>query len=188
MSLGANRRADTTNRRILVVVAILLIALGVAAWAAGWGAFTDRGSDVILSSSARSSIDDRIWIGWIAAVVIAVGLLVVALRWLAFEVRPLPSHPDFETDLDDDLHLHIDAGAWLDIVVADIDGLDGVARSQARLGADDEETATIDLVLGLDRRADPAALARQLDTRVRKRAEHSLDRPVRLHAELDVGS
>ncbi len=187
MSLGANRRADTTNRRISVTVGIVLIALAVLAWSAGWGAFTDRGSDVILSASARSSIDDRIWIGWLAAVVIAVVVLVLALRWLRFELRPLPAHPDFETELDEGLHLHVDADALLDIVVADIESVHGVTSTRGRLLKDDGDALTIDLVLGVDHRTDPAELGRRLDEWVRKRAEHSLGRPVRLDAELSVG-
>jgi len=187
MSIGANRRADITNRRISVIVGIAFVILAALAWAAGWGAFTDRGSDVILSASARSSIDERIWIGWLAAVVIAVVVLVLALRWLRFELRPLPSHPDFEIELDEGLHLHVDADAWLDIVVADVEAVDGVTSTRARLHPDDDDALTIDLVLGVDERADPAALAQKLDEWVRKRAEHSLGRPVRLDAELSVG-
>ena len=143
---------------------------------------------MILSASARASIDRRIWIGWIAAVVVAVVVLALAVRWLAFELRPLPAHPDFEIDLDDDLHLRVDAHAWLDIVVADIEGLDGVTQARARLDPTPDDTVTIDLVLDVDRGADPAALARHLDTWVRKRAEHSLERSVHLDVELELNA
>ena len=188
MSLGANRRADNVNRRITGIVAVALLVLGALAWAAGWGAFTNQGSDVILSTSARTSIDARTWIGWVSAVAVAVAVLVLAVKWLSFELRPLPAHPDFEIDLGEDLLLHVDADAWLAIVVADIESLDGITSSRARLHPNEDDAVTIDLVVNVDPRTDPEALARQLDTWVRKRAEHSLERPVHLAVELDLSA
>ncbi|MGZ4681339.1 MAG: hypothetical protein ACXWA3_10390 [Acidimicrobiales bacterium] len=184
MSVGANRRADRANRYILVVLAILLMAAGGLVAAAGWGAFTDRSSDVILSASARSNLEDWSWLGWLVGVVLAGAVLALSVRWLWFELRPHPAEPELVIDVDDDLRVRLDPSAWLDAVLADARSLSGVVDARGR--ADLDEQVKVTLLLSARDWVVPRALVDELDSYLRKRAEHSLERPVDLDVELDL--
>lgn len=184
MTVGANRRADRANRRIFIVLAILLIIAGGLVAAASWGAFTDRSSDVILSASARSNVEDWSWLAWLIGVVVAGVVLALSARWLWFELRPHPAEPELVIDLDDDLRVRVDPTAWLDAVLADARSLSGVAEARGRAELDDQVAVT--LLLSARDWVVPRALVDQLDGYLRKRAEHSLERQVDLDVELDL--
>jgi len=187
MNVGANRRADTVNRRILVAAGGVLLAVGALIWVASFGAFTARSSDIILSSSARSSLDDRIWIGWIVGAVLATLVLLLAGRWLAFELRPVAGDAELNVEIGDDIELRIDLDSWLDAVLDDVRSLADVrdARGQAELSGGAVE---LTLLVDASDRVDLSSLAGQLESYVVKRAEHSLDRPVSLHAEVELAA
>ena len=186
MSVGANRRADAANRRIFVALGVVLIIAGAVVWAASLGAFTDRSSDVILSASARSTVDDWSWLGWLAAAILAVAVLALSWTWLLFELRPHPTVDDLEVVLDDDLHVRVDSSAWLDAVLDDAQSLSDVVDARGRVDLDDDLRVT--MLLSARDGIDPHALVQQIEGYVRKRAEHSLDRSVTFDIEIELAA
>ena len=68
----------------------------------------------------------------------------------------------------------------------DAQSVGDVLDARGRLDVDDDLRVT--LVLTARDRVDPHALAHELDTYVRRRAEHSLDRPVDLDVELELAA
>jgi hypothetical protein len=126
-------RADRLNRVLLVLLGLLLLAAGVGGLLAGSGVLGDRyAQDRILPAETGSFVtDNAAWL-WPAVCVVAIGLALLALQWLAQQLR---------TDRVDDIDLttdrqagetHVDAAAVTGALVDAVEASPGVDAASAR--------------------------------------------------------
>ncbi|MCW2528444.1 MAG: hypothetical protein JWM76_3304 [Pseudonocardiales bacterium] len=170
--------ADRTNRSMLVLLAVLLIAAGGLGAATSFGAFGKR-------LEHRHLSQNRVWTFfgqhgdwlWPVAGLIAMIIVVLALRWL----RTLL----FSTDRSGDLRIAsakgsgkttLHPGAVSDAVVAEIKSYRGVQFARARLIGDPEEPDLVVLVT-LEDTADLVALRHRIETGALTHARQALDNP-----------
>jgi hypothetical protein len=157
--------ADRTNRTMLLLLAVLLIAVGLDAGAASVGAFgtATRHSLLIANPTGHFIGAQGDWL-WPAAAVAALILALLALRWLLALL--------FSTDRSGDLLIHsgssggrttLATGALTEAVVQEVESYRGVSSARARLIGDPEDPELV-VTATLEETADFAALRQRIET------------------------
>jgi hypothetical protein len=157
--------ADRTNRIMLLLLAVLLIAAGLDAGAASIGAFgtaTSRG--LLMANPTGHFIGAQgAWL-WPAAAVAGLIVALLALRWLLALL--------LSTDRSGDLLIHsgspggrttLASGALTEAVVQEVEGYRGVSSARARLIGDPEDPELV-VTATLEETADFAALRQRIET------------------------
>ncbi len=170
--------ADRTNRAMLILFAIVLLAAGVIGALAGFGAFgnvTKHGR--LLSNRLGAYFGQHSdWLWPVVAVVAAIVAL-LALRWLLTLL--------FSTDRAGDLTLTGDrsagrstlsAAALTGAVAEEIDGYPGVSAARSRL-IGNPNAPTLVVTATLEQTADLAGLRRRIETNAVRHARQALDDP-----------
>jgi hypothetical protein len=178
--------AERTNRVMLTLLALLLLAAGLGAGAASaglFGTFTEH-SSLMANPTGRffGAQGDWLW------PVIAVGgaiMLLLAVRWLAALL--------FSTDRSGDLDIHpaglaghtvLAGGALTDAVTEEIESYRGVDSARARLIGDPDSPALV-VTATLEETADLAVLRRHIEREALTHARAALDNPS-LPVQLDL--
>ena len=170
--------ADRTNRAGLILFALLLIAGGVGAALAGFGAFgaANQYRHVFANPVGAYFGTQGAWL-WLVVALAAVLVAALALRWLIVLL--------FSTDRAGDIRLTGDrsagrttliAGALTQAVCEEIETYPGVHSARARLIGD---ASSPDLVIEttLEQTADLAALRRRIETNAVAHTRQALDNP-----------
>ncbi len=178
--------ADRTNRLLLILFALALIAAGVVGALAGLGALgpvTQHGSLVSNRVGAYFGRNgDWLW----PVVAVAAGIVaLLALRWLIALL--------FSTDRAGDLTLTGDRSAGrttlapaalTDAVAAEVGGYSGVQSARSRL-IGDSQAPTLVITASLEAGADLPALRRRIEANAVRHARQALDDP-ELPVQLDL--
>lgn len=170
--------ADTTNRTVLTLVAVLLLAVGVAGALLGFGAFGT-------ASAARSLLDNPVarFVGdygawfWPLAAVVGLFVALLALRW--FQAIA------FSTDRTGQLTIPGDStgdrtlvapGALTRAVVEEIEGYRGVHSAGGRvIGEPDAPCLVLDVLL--EDTADLVAVRQRIQAEAVAHSRQAVGRP-----------
>ena len=178
--------ADRTNRIMLLLFAVLLIAVGLDAGAASLGLYgtSTEHSHLMDNPTGRFIGAHSVWL-WPVAAVAALIIALLALRWLIALL--------FSTDRSGDLVIHantgagrtiLDNGALTDAVVAEIEGYRGVNSARARLIGDPEDPELV-VTAALEENADFSALRHRIETGALTHARQALG-TMTLPTQLDL--
>ena len=178
--------ADRTNRVMLVLFALLLIAVGLDAGAASIGAYgTHTQNSTLLDNPTAHFIGRNSAWFWPVAAVAALIVALLALRWLFLLL--------FSTDRSGDLVIKsgtgagrttLANGALTDAVVGEIEGYRGVNSARARLIGDPEDPELV-VTAGLEENADFTALRQRIETEALTHARQALGN-MKLPTQLDL--
>ena len=180
--------AEKTNRLVLLLLGLLLLAAGVLGALAGFGAFGDRAKNQALIDNpvGRFFGTQGRWL-WPAIAVLAVIIGLAALRWLWTVL--------FSTDRVAAVHIRraegargrttLAAGALTDAVTDEVSGYRGVQRASARL-VGTRSAPTLVISATLDRSADPSRVRARVEREAAGHARNALDTPD-LPVQLDLG-
>jgi hypothetical protein len=170
--------ADRTNRLMLVLLALLLMAAGLDAGAASlglFGSFTQH-SKLTINPTGRYFGSQGAWL-WPAIAVAAAIIVLLSLRWLVALL--------FSTDRSGDLPVRpggpagrtkLAAGALTEAVTEEIESYRGVDSARARLiGSPDNPQLVVTTTL--EETADLAALRQRIETGALTHARSALDNP-----------
>jgi hypothetical protein len=177
--------ADRTNRVILLVLGLVMMVVGLAAALTSFGALRSGWADRTLVDNpvSRYAGDNGRWL-WAVVGVVALVVLVLALRWLFLIL--------FRTDRVRDLSLHtggrdrvtLASSALAEAVSAEIQGYRGVRAARAWLvGSTEQPTLAIRVDTDLD--ADLAAVRDRIERDAVAHARQALDRS-NLSVRLDL--
>jgi hypothetical protein len=178
--------ADRTNRIVLLLLAVLLIAAGLGAGAASIGAFgtATRHTPLTANPAGHFIGTQGGWL-WPVAAVAAVILALLALRWLlallfttdrAGDLPITPGAPAGRTTLA--------TGALTEAVVEEIESYRGVNSARARLLGDPADPELV-VTAALEETADFAALRQRIETSALSHARAAVGNPS-LPAQLDL--
>jgi hypothetical protein len=178
--------ADRTNRIMLLLLAVLLIAAGLAAGAASIGVFgtATRHNPLIANPTGNFIGAQGDWLWPVAAVAAAIVVL-LALRWLLALL--------FSTDRSSDLLIHpgspagrttLATGALTEAVVEEIESYRGVNSARARLLGEPQDPELV-VTAALEETADFAALRQRIETRALTHARIAVGNPS-LPTQLDL--
>ncbi|WP_019819096.1 alkaline shock response membrane anchor protein AmaP [Saccharomonospora saliphila] len=169
--------ADRTNRTVLLVLALLLLAAGGFAGAASIGLFGEATRRRMLTDNVVAEFIGRngAWF-WPVAAAVAVLVVLLCLRWLLAIL--------FSTDRTGDLPVSgsgpgrttLSSSAVPNAVSEEIESYHGVDSARARL-VGPEERPTLVVTATLEEGADLAALRERIETEAMARARATLDRP-----------
>lgn len=153
MARDRYRRSARGNRLGLVIVGTLLLAVGVAALAAGQGLFgSGPAGDPLLSDTARGALTGQ-WVPYVAvAVAFVAGFL--ALRWLLVQGMN-DTVGRLYLDRSDEGNVEMSESAARGALEQEVSEYPGVRRAKARLTESGEEPQ-LRLALTLDEDADVA--------------------------------
>lgn len=179
---------DRTNRTVLGLLGLLLLAAGVAGVLAGTD-FFGRGADHrhLLANPVAGFIgDNRVWFWPVFALVGAIiGLL--ALRWLIAVLTPAPRTSIIVIPGDRSAgRTTVKSGALSDALTSEVATYRGV--HSARVWVDGTPTAPrLNLAVGIDENGDLVALCQRIETEALAHARGALDRPdLPVHLEMTV--
>jgi hypothetical protein len=170
--------ADRTNRVILMVLALLLVVAGLAALAAStghFGTFTQH-SHLMANPTGRFFGARGAWL-WPVLAVVAVVIVLLALRWLVALL--------FSTDRSGDLPIEpggpagrtvLAAGALTEAVTEEIENYRGVDAARARLIGDAHSPHLV-VTVTLEETADLAALRQRIESEALTHARSALGDP-----------
>jgi hypothetical protein len=178
--------ADRTNRTLLIVLAVLLIAAGLDAGAASTAVYGTgtKNSTLMDNPTGRYFGAHGVWL-WPVVGVAALIMGVLALRWL-FALL-------FSTDRSGDLAIKTSTGAGrttlanralTDAVVGEIEGYRGVDSAHARLIGDPDDPELVVRAV-LKETADLSALRQRIETEALTHARQALGN-MSLPAQLDL--
>jgi hypothetical protein len=182
--------ADRTNRTMMLVFALLLIAVGLDAGAASIGGYgTGTAHSHLMANPTGHFIGaNSIWL-WPVAAVAALIVALIALRWLIALL--------FSTDRSGDLLIRSGSGAGrttlangalTDAVAEEIEGYRGVNSARARLIGDREDPELV-VTAGLEQTADFTALRQRIETEALTHARQALgDMALPTQLELTIGT
>ena len=157
-------RADRLNRVLLSLLAVVLLATGIAGLLFGLGAFgQDRANSLVLSRDVVQFVPEQARWFWPLVAVLLVLLALLALRWLLQQLRT-----DRLGDLDLTEHrnrgeTHVDAAAVTEALVDATQRCPGVDSAAARIVRVRHRDRLV-LHVRLADRADIAEVRRQLAT------------------------
>lgn len=156
-----SRRTDTTNRIMLALIGLLLLAAGAIGLALSLGAFgAARSTSPLLPPEVRGFVDDNSWFWW-AAAGLALAIAILSVLWLIAQMRTnRVSQVDCTTDARDG-YTTLQAGALTKAVEDDIQGFSGVTNAAARVY--DQPRRRLGLVVGITDTADIDRLRTQLE-------------------------
>jgi hypothetical protein len=178
--------ADRTNRTLMLLSALLLIAVGLDAGAASigvYGAGTAH-SHLMANPTGHFIGANGVWL-WPVAAVAALIVALLALRWLLALM--------FSTDRSGDLLIRsgspagrttLASGALTDAVVEEIEGYRGVNAARARLIGDREDPELV-VTAALEETADFTALRQRIETEALTHARQALGN-MALPVQLDL--
>jgi hypothetical protein len=178
--------ADRTNRIMLLLLALLLIAVGVDAGAASIGAYgADTRHSLLMANPTGRFIGARgAWL-WPVAAVAAVIIVLLALRWLLALL--------FSTDRTGDLPISqassagrttLAAGALTEAVAQEIESYRGVDSARARLIGDPADPELV-VTVTLEETTDLAAARQRIETGALAHARTAVGNPS-MPAQLDL--
>ncbi|HEY5354623.1 MAG TPA: alkaline shock response membrane anchor protein AmaP [Streptosporangiaceae bacterium] len=178
--------ADRTNRTMMVLFGLLLIAVGLDAGAASIGAYGTHTQHSLLMANPTGHFigSNGAWL-WPVAAVAALIIALLALRWLLALL--------FSTDRSGDLVIRSSSGAGrttlangalTDAVVGEIEGYRGVNSARARLIGDAEDPELV-VTAGLEESADFTALRQRIETEALTHARQALGN-MALPTQLDL--
>lgn len=178
--------ADRTNRIMLLLFALLLIAVGLDAGAASIGVFGSSTQHSLLmdNPTGRFFGTNGVWL-WPVIAVAALIIALLALRWLIALL--------FSTDRSGDLLIHsstgagrtsLSNGALTDAVVGEIEGYRGVNSARARLIGDPEDPELV-VTAALEETADFTELRQRIETGALTHARQALGN-MKLPTQLDL--
>lgn len=180
--------ADRTNRALLTLLGLLLLAAGVAGILAGAGVLGDQVDNrhLLANPVAHYIGDNGAWFWPIAALAAAI-LALLALRWLVAVLRPEPRTGDIHIAAAPATgRTTLDSGALRDALTAEIETYRGVDNARIHvLGTPDAPRLTVTVRATND--SDLVALRRRLETQALQHARQALDSPelpIRLHLSL----
>ena len=170
--------ADRTNRTLLTLLGLLLLAAGVAGILAGIDTFGHQVANrhLLANSLARYIGDNSAWF-WPIAAVAATLLALLALRWLFAVLRPEPRTGDIHIAAAPGTgYTTLDSGALRDALTAEIETYRGVDNAHIRvLGTPDAPRLAVTVRATDD--SDLVALRRRLETQALQHARQALDSP-----------
>jgi hypothetical protein len=167
--------ADRTNRIMMLLFAVLLIAVGLDAGAASVGVYgtaTAHGH-LMANPTGRFIGTNGVWL-WPVAAAAALIVALLALRWLIALL--------FSTDRSGDLLIRsgsgagrttLASGALTDAVVEEIEGYRGVNAARARLIGNRDDPELV-VTAALEESADFTALRQRIETEALTHARHAL--------------
>jgi hypothetical protein len=178
--------ADRTNRTMLILFALLLIAVGLDAGAASIGVYgtSTKNSTLMDNPTGRYFGAHGVWL-WPVVAVAALIIGLLALRWLIALL--------FSTDRSGDLLIHpstgagrttLANGALTDAVVGEIEGYRGVNTARARLIGDPEDPELV-VTAGLEETADFTGLRQRIETEALTHARQAVGN-MALPTQLDL--
>ncbi len=177
--------ADRTNRALLLLLAMVLIAAGVLGALMSFGVFgTSRQHQALLANQVGTYFGHHgDWL-WPAIAAASLLLALLALRWLLALL--------FSTDRSGDLtfptrsagRTTLSAGAVTDAVTDEISTYRGVAAAKARLIGDEAEPELV-VTAALHDTADFAAVRTRIETGALAHARTALNKPA-LRTQLDL--
>jgi hypothetical protein len=178
--------ADRTNRTMLLLLAMLLIAAGVGAGAASVGAFgtTIRHSELMANPTGDFIGAQGAWLWPVVAAVAAI-LVLLALRWLLALL--------FSTDRAGDLPIPsagsagrttLAGGALTEAVAQEIESYRGVTSARARLIGDPAGPELV-VTVTVEESADFAAARQRIETGALTHARTAIGNPS-MPAQLDL--
>jgi hypothetical protein len=178
--------ADRTNRIMLLLLAVLLIAAGLDAGAASLGLYgaATAHSHLMANPTGHFIGANGVWL-WPVAAVAALIVALLALRWLIALL--------FSTDRSGDVrirsgsgagHTSLASGALTDAVVEEIEGYRGVNTARARLIGDRDDPELV-VTAALEETADFTALRQRIETEALAHARQALGN-MSLPAQLDL--
>ena len=178
--------ADRTNRVMLLLFALLLIAVGLDAGAASLGVYgTGTAHSHLMDNPTGRYIGAQgAWL-WPVAAVAALIIALLALRWLIALL--------FSTDRSGDLVIQpstgvgrttLANGALTDAVVGEIESYRGVNSARARLIGDPEDPELV-VTAGLQENADFTELRQRIETGALTHARQALGN-MKLPTQLDL--
>ena len=178
--------ADRTNRTMMLLFAVLLIAVGLGAGAASIGVYGAGTADSHLMANPTGHFigANGVWL-WPVAAVAALIVALLALRWLIALM--------FSTDRAGDLSIRsgsgagrttLASGALTDAVVEEIEGYRGVNAARARLIGDREDPELV-VTAALEETADFTALRQRIETEALTHARQALGN-MALPTQLDL--
>ena len=178
--------ADRTNRALLIVLALLLLAVGLDAGAASIGVYgtATKNSTLMDNPTGHYFGAHGVWL-WPVVAVAALIIGLLALRWLIALL--------FSTDRSGDLLIHpstgagrttLANGALTDAVVGEIEGYRGVNAVRARLIGDPEDPELV-VTAGLEETADFTGLRQRIETEALTHARQAVGN-MALPTQLDL--
>jgi len=180
-------RTDRTNRAVLALLGLLLLAAGVLGALLGFGVFgRRRQSEPVLATAVTDFVETNERWFWPVVAVVAVVLGLLALRWLAVQLRSARiSGLDLEPQSSQG-HPLVKSGAVTQALTEEVEGYRGVDGARARIRG---KTSTPELVLdvSLVERADLDAVRRRIEEQAVAHARQALSAesmPVRLRLKL----
>jgi len=170
--------ADRTNRVMLLLLALVLIAIGTAAGAASLGAFgtATRHSPLIANPAGNFIGAQGGWL-WPATALAAVIIVLLALRWLLTLL--------LSTDRSGDLPITpggsagrttVVARALTEAVAEEVESYRGVNTARARLLGDPTDPELV-VTAALEETADFAALRQRIETAALTHARSAVGNP-----------
>ncbi|MFE9204032.1 alkaline shock response membrane anchor protein AmaP [Micromonospora sp. NPDC007230] len=171
-------RADRLNRIVLTLLALVLLAAGVAILLAGADVY-GRGFSRrhLLDNPATRFVGAHGGWFWPVAGVAAAIVALLGLRWLAAVVTTEPSQRRINISTNGDSgRTVLDSGALADAVKAEVEDCPGVDEVDTRLSGS-PYTPRLALTVTADPDADIAALRERLEALVLPRIRYALGRP-----------
>ncbi|MEU8259641.1 alkaline shock response membrane anchor protein AmaP [Micromonospora sp. NPDC048999] len=171
-------RADRTNRIVVTLLALILLAAGITILLAGTNLFGPNhgGQPLLDNPAARFFSTHGGWLWPVAAVAAAI-LALLGLRWLAAVVSAEPGQRRINISADGDAgRTVLDSGALADAVATEVANCPGVDDVDTRLWGS-PNAPRLALRVTADPDVDIAALHEQLETLTLPRIRYALGRP-----------
>ncbi|WP_199517296.1 alkaline shock response membrane anchor protein AmaP [Nucisporomicrobium flavum] len=182
--------ADRTNRALLTLLGVALLAAGVGGLLTGTGVFGDHLADRHLTDNqaVRYIGDNSIWF-WPAVAVAGVVAALLALRWLIAVLSPRPRVGDIAIGADRAAGATVlDADALTDVVTAEITAYRGVDACRAKVYGSPTEPR-LSIAVRADADADITALQQRIEDDALTHVREALDRPdLSIVLDLAVGN
>lgn len=170
--------ADRTNRAVLVLFALMLIAGGLLATLNSFGVFGDAAAGARLFANPVGVYVGQhgAWVWPLIAIAAAI-LAVLALRWLTVLL--------FSTDRANDIRITGDRGAGhttllaaalSEAVAEEVQTYPGVRSAKARLIGDATDPQLV-IEINIEQGADMAALRRRIEMNAVAHARQAMDKP-----------
>ncbi|HEY2193357.1 MAG TPA: alkaline shock response membrane anchor protein AmaP [Actinomycetospora sp.] len=189
-SRAAVARSTASDRTLVVLAGLVLLAAGVLVALLGQGVFgTYRAQRPLIDPEISSWISDNATAARWIAIAVGVALLVVGLIWAVRSLRPEP-RPDVLLSDVPGSRLSVEHSAIAEAVRADAESITGVSRARVRLVGDERRPA-MRMTLWLVEDADVRDVWAEVDGRVLARARRAFAVeaiPTAVRIELDAAA
>ncbi len=172
---AANRGPDRLNRRVLVLLSLLLLGAGGYALARGYEAFgAEPADDEVLLEPVRDFVSRyQTWF-WIVVLALCLIVAYLALRWLVAQFRsPRLTEMDLTADGSKG-STHLRAAGASDALATDIETYRGVTSASARL-IEDGDRPEVDVRVDVSDDADVPALRTKIEEEALRRFSQALE-------------